>query len=112
MFGDQRIAVDGWTVDDVRLFACGGTRPANLAALSSRAGANKVTVTWKEPLYAGGGSTGYRVDRNNAAAVHVSRRTRSYTFTKLRPGKSYTVTVTPIAKGGAGPTSARVVNAK
>jgi bacillolysin len=112
IFGDKQQSFDGWTVDDVRLFACGGTTPSNVDGLSVKAGSKKVTVTWKEPLYAGGGITGYSVARTGASAVKVSKSRRSYTFAKLKAGKTYTFTVTPSAKGGAGPSSSKTAKAK
>ncbi len=112
IFGDKQIAFDGWTVDDVRLFACGGTKPSNLSALTVTPGTKKLTVTWKAPLYAGSGVTGYRVDRTGKAAVILPASARSYTYSGLGSGKSYTVDVNPITKGGSGPISTRTVQAK
>lgn len=112
VIGDKQTAVDGWTIDDVRLFACGGSKPSNLDSMTVKAGSKKVTVSWKAPLYAGGGITGYTVTRSGAKAVKVSKSKTSYTFTKLKTGKKYTFTVTPKSKGGNGPTSSKSAKAK
>ncbi len=44
LFGDKQIAFDGWTIDDVKLFACGGKKPSNVPTMTVTAGSKKVTV--------------------------------------------------------------------
>lgn len=78
---------------------------------------NSVSISWAPPADNGGAAlTGYRVTRNGHDAkgagtkvVTVSARSRSYTFTKLRNGSSYTVSVRAINSLGTGPAVAKSI---
>jgi hypothetical protein len=75
-------------------------------------------LTWKAPY--GFGSprvTGYTVTRTGTdtagkafAPVQVSAATRSFTFTKLRRSKPYTVTVAAMNAAGASTTAKRAIS--
>ncbi len=68
------------------------------------------TLTWSPPASDGGSAvTGYRVTRNGTdstgagpTSALVAAATRSSTFTNLRPGVSYTVSVQAVNAVGAG----------
>jgi len=70
----------------------------------------KAKITWSAPRDNGGQAlTAYRVHRNGksstgvgAVTVTVSARTRSYTFTKLKKGSRYTLSVRAVNATGQG----------
>lgn len=71
-----------------------------------------VTITWAPPASAGSTPvTGYRVGRTgvSASSTVLSRRARSFTFTGLRTGSAYTVSVCAVTRAGTGPAAARLV---
>jgi subtilisin family serine protease len=68
------------------------------------------TLKWTAPVNNGGsGITGYRVTRNGKSStgrgpvtVTVSAKTKSYTFTKLKKGSAYTLSVRAVNAAGTG----------
>lgn len=83
--------------------------PAKVKVTKS-AQSKTATLSWSAPADNGGKKvTGYRLTRNGkdsrgkgAVTVTVSATTRSHTFTRLRKGSAYTVTVRAINAVGAG----------
>ena len=75
------------------------------------------TLTWAPPAGDGGSAiTGYRVARDGTDSAGagpwsgtVSATTRSFTFTKLVPDRTYTLTVSAINAAGTSPAVARSV---
>jgi predicted phage tail protein len=75
-------------------------------------GARTATLAWSPPAHDGGKVvTGYRVTRNGKDArgagpvtVTVAAPARSHTFTGLRAGTAYTLTVRAVNAVGAGGT--------
>lgn len=71
-----------------------------------------VTITWAAPASAASVPiTGYRVAKTGvtASSAVLSRRARSFTFTGLRTGSAYTVSVCAVTRAGNGPAAARQV---
>jgi subtilisin family serine protease len=83
--------------------------PARVTARKSDR-AKTATLSWSTPVNNGGSSvTAYRVTRNGRdsrgkgpVTVTVSARTKSYTFSRLRKGSAYTLTVRAVNAVGAG----------
>jgi subtilisin family serine protease len=75
------------------------------------------TLKWAPPTYNGGKSvTGYRVSRNGTDSagagpktVLVSASARSYTFSKLRAGTTYTLSVRAVNSVGTGSAVSRSI---
>jgi Zn-dependent metalloprotease len=104
IFGDKQTAVDGWTVDDVRWFTCGGKTPSSVAHATASASKQAIKVAWDEPYYpTPTGITKYKIHEASAGSRTRDPKVRSTTFHGLKKGKKYTFTVTPYAAGGAGP---------
>jgi bacillolysin len=104
VIGDKQTAVDGWTVDDVRWFTCGTTKPSSVASATASASRQAVRVAWSEPVYTTPtGITKYKIHEANAGTRTRDAKTRSTTFHGLKAHKKYTFTVTPYAAGGPGP---------
>jgi hypothetical protein len=104
IFGDKQTSVDGWTVDDVRWFACGTTKPSSVASATAAAGKQAIKVAWTEPYYTSpGGITKYKIHKAGDGSRTRDAKVRSTTFHGLKKGKKYTFTVTPYSAGGAGP---------
>jgi bacillolysin len=104
LISDRMVAVDGWTIDDVYLFACGGAKPSDVDTITVTPGSKKVTVKWTAPVWAGtGGVTAYKVAISGKPAVKVSKSARTKVFRDLKPGKKYTFTVRAVAALGDGP---------
>lgn len=115
ILGDSIGAVDGWTVDDVTVIACGTKKPSDVTNAAAKAAKKKITVSWSAPAYGGtGGVRKYKVVRKGGGqgkkTATVGGGKRSTTFTKLRSGRSYSISITPVARGGSGPKT--VVKAK
>ncbi|MFL6027575.1 MAG: S8 family serine peptidase [Friedmanniella sp.] len=95
------------------------TRPgaATKVAAKRSAPAKTATLSWARPANDGGKAvTSYRVTRNGRdtrgrgpVTVTVSAKTRSYTFSRLRKGSAYTLTVRAVNGVGAGSSVARSV---
>ena len=76
----------------------------------SVASADTVTVTWGPPTRTGGAPvTGYRIARDGTDstgggpyATSVRAASRTFTFTLLRPGYTYAMTVQAITRVGTG----------
>ena len=104
--GDRAVAFDGWTVDDVAFYACGGTKPSDARGVKVSGKGSSATVKWSPPVYIpAGGLTGYSVTAKGAGkkvTKKVSAKGKSVKFTGLKSG-AYTFTVTPKARGGNGP---------
>jgi hypothetical protein len=104
--GDRAVAYDGWTVDDVSFYACGGAKPSDVRGLKVSGTGSSATVKWTPPVYVpAGGLTGYSVTAKGGGKTltkKVSGKGKSVKFTGLKSG-AYTFTVTPKAKGGNGP---------
>ena len=107
IIGDQAVAFDGWTVDDVTFYACGATKPSDVRKLKVTRKGTSATVRWSAPVYVpAGGLSGFSVQAKGGGKKQtkkVSAKGRSVKFTGLRKGTTYTFTVTPKARGGNGP---------
>jgi hypothetical protein len=104
IFGDKQTSVDGWTVDDVRWFTCGTTKPSSVASATASASKQAIKVAWTEPYYTSpGGITKYKIHKAGDGSRTRDAKARSTTFHGLQTGKKYTFTVTPYSAGGAGP---------
>ena len=101
MFGSLAYSASKWAVR-------GMTKVA--AKKSDRA--KTATISWSAPLADGGKTvTAYRVTRNGkdsagkgATTVTVPAKSRSHTFSRLRKGSAYTLTVRAVNSVGGGPT--------
>lgn len=45
--------VDGWTLDNVNLYVCGGNAPSDVEQLKTVGGVNQATVSWAPPVWPG-----------------------------------------------------------
>ncbi len=106
VIGDRAVAFDGWTVDDVTFYACGGTRPSDPRNVKVARKGSAATVKWSQPVYVpAGGLTGYQVVAkigSKRVTKNVSASKRSVKFSGLKSG-TYTFTVVAKAKAGKGP---------
>ncbi|HUR76252.1 MAG TPA: M4 family metallopeptidase [Sporichthya sp.] len=104
--GDRAVAFDGWTIDDVSFYVCGGAKPSDVRGLKVSGKGSSATVTWSPPVYVpAGGLSGYSVTAKGGGKTltkKVGAKGKSVRFTGLKSG-AYTFTVTPKAKGGNGP---------
>jgi hypothetical protein len=90
------------------------TTPGVPRSVTAAAGPTLATVTWLPPTAVGTGPvTGYRIRRYAGSSttlqenLTVAATTRSYTFTGLRNGSTYSFDVTAINATGRGPASPR-----
>ena len=104
--GDRAVAFDGWTIDDVSFYACGGTKPSDPRNVKVARRGAAATVKWSQPVYVPvGGVTGYQVTAKigtKRVTKNVSAGKRSVKFPGLKSG-TYTFTVVAKAKAGKGP---------
>lgn len=111
VFGDKQTAVDGWTIDDVAVFACGTTTPSEARSVKVSGTGSTRTLSWSPPVFTPKGFTGYKLVRKGGGAAKqvkkVGTSKRSVKFTGLKKGKKYTFQVIPQSKAGAGPTAAK-----
>jgi len=97
--------------------------PAVVPGLATKVAATKndkkktATLSWAAPANDGGSAvTGYRVTRDGKSStgqgpvtVTVSAKTKSYTFTKLKKGSAYTLSVRPVNAVGIGGSVAKKI---
>lgn len=105
---DPEFALDGWILDNVTLYACGGATPSEARSVSSVGDAGKATVKWTAPLWPGtGGLTKYKVtvtwSSSSKTLDNISPTATSKLVTGLSSGVTYTFKLTPYSSTGAGP---------
>ncbi|WP_181135782.1 PQQ-dependent sugar dehydrogenase [Rathayibacter sp. AY1E2] len=92
--------------------------PGAPTAVTATAGSDgTATLAWSPPAGTGGSAvTGYRVSRDGsdtsgagAWSAVVAATKRSQTFTKLVPGRSYTLSVQAVTANGTGPAASALV---
>lgn len=109
---DPKYYYDGWTLDDVNVYACGGVTPSNASGLTPVGGVGQATVKWTAPVWPGeGGLTKYTVTVRRGdtlvKTVDVAPSATSTVITGLSRGVSYRFHVQPYAAGGPGPSTSR-----
>jgi hypothetical protein len=101
----------GTTTILVNDIANGGSVPGRPAAPQATAGAGRVTLTWAAPLNGTATITSYTLTAYKNSTLQpeitVGQTVRSYVFTKLTAGATYTFTVRPTNFFGNGPDSAQ-----
>ncbi|MPY80610.1 MAG: hypothetical protein GEV04_19605, partial [Actinophytocola sp.] len=56
---DPELSFDGWTLDNVNLYVCGGDRPTGPSSLTATGRFSRAVVTWQPPVWDGGGVRKY-----------------------------------------------------
>lgn len=112
--GDPEIYFDGWTLDNVMLYSCGGATPTNVRSVTPIGSVTKATVKWPAPLWPGeGGLTKYTVTAKKGDTVvqtyDVAPTATSKLVSGLSRGTSYQFYVQPHSAGGQGPYSTRAL---
>lgn len=109
---DFEFYYDGWTLDDVNLYVCGGATPTSVYNLNTIGGVGRATVQWSAPVWPGqGGLTKYRVTvkrgDTTVKAYDVAAGATSTTVSGLSRGTTYRFHVQPFSAAGAGPSVSR-----
>jgi Glycosyl hydrolases family 16 len=84
--------------------ARGSSAPSRLTA---RADANAVHLRWRAP--ARGRVAAYRLERSGRPIARVGRKRRSYTDTRVRPGRAYGYVVRALGRAGTRSRASRTV---
>ncbi len=58
---DPEISLDGWTLDNVNLYACGGDQPSSPSNTAATGRFHRAVVTWQPPIWDGGGVESYSI---------------------------------------------------
>lgn len=96
---DPDFALDGWTLDNVNLYLCGGPKPGAVEGLKATGGLNRATVRWQPPVWPGTSEvTKYRVTAYHGGVVaknydNLSPSATSQAVSGLSSGRSYKFTV-------------------
>lgn len=105
---DPAVFADGWTLDNVNVYACGGATPSEPGSIGATGDLGRATVRWSPPLWPGAsGLRNYRITLTWYAGSriidNISPGATSRVVTGLAFGTSYTFRVTPYSAAGAGP---------
>ncbi len=113
MISDEQTAYDGWTVDDVRIFACGNDIPSAVGTAAVKKGSGTVKLTWTPPPYIpASGIEKYRVQLVGRGTRTMKPTTLSTTFGDLKKGTTYTFRIRAYSKDGGGATTTRKATAR
>lgn len=105
---DPEYSFDGWTVDDVNVYACGGARPSSPSATTAIGGVGRAEVRWRPPVWPGdGGVTRYTLDVRHAGDVvrhigDIPAASRRFVVGGLRRASTYVFVLRAYSPAGAG----------
>jgi bacillolysin len=104
---DPDFYLDGWTLDNVNLYVCGGDRPSNVEQMKAVGGVNQAMVSWQPPVWPGtGGVTKYQVTAYKGSTLakdydNLSPATTSQVVSGLSSNTSYKFYVRAYSAGGS-----------
>ncbi|MPY99034.1 MAG: hypothetical protein GEU97_13740 [Actinophytocola sp.] len=112
---DPELSFDGWTLDNVNLYACGGDRPSSPSNQTATGQFRRAVVTWQPPVWEGdGGVEKYAIVVRHAGSVvkridDIPADTTRYVVRGLGRETTYNFRMRAYSADGAGGFSQHVL---